>query len=292
MLYYTDEQLSSKEMHVQIAQRLHTERVNAGFSLDALADKTGYTKPTVQSWEKGWKDMSGKNKIPTLEQLLDLCAVYNCTPEYLLCEYDFKSKQITDISFETGLLPESITKLQQMFYPIIESYNLSGGANDIFLAFLNHYMANIDLINELLFNRSTMEYQRIAFEEDPYHDILLEAYNAVCLGSVGVNMFRDGIFSDKMGYMLFTEPMTAYFESKGYDRDTIVTLMEHFSEHYEGMSNNKIKQSDYALSESFIEIVKSFYDNYLDSLSEYNAFVKKQSVNVSPERIRPPRIIR
>ncbi|MBO4912608.1 MAG: helix-turn-helix transcriptional regulator, partial [Butyrivibrio sp.] len=177
MLNYTDELLSSKELHIKIAARLHALRTSARLSLQALADLTGYTKPTVQSWEKGWRDQSGENRIPTLEQLLDLSSVYNCTPEYLLCEYDLPTKQVTDTCRETGLLPENAVQLRNMMASF-SSPNL-GGANDLFLAFLNHYLSNITLINELIFNRQTLEFSRIAFEEDPYHDILLEGYNAV-----------------------------------------------------------------------------------------------------------------
>ena len=289
MLNYTNKQLSSKEMHVNMAVRLHDERISAGLSLDALAELTGYTKPTVQSWEKGWKNKTGENKIPTLEQLLDLCVVYNCTPEYLLCEYDCKSKQVTDVSLETGLYPENVTRLQNLFYPVLE-HKLTSGANDLFLAFLNHFIANSDLINELIFNRQMLESAMRDFEEDPYHDQILDGYNHVCLGNLAVDIFKDGAFPSNMLAMQFTEPLLAYYESLNYDKEMITEIMSRFGEHFMIMSSAKIKQSDFSLSDTFADIVKSFFAEFPDivyGIGGYDDFADFQREHIEPSRIQP-----
>lgn len=292
MLNYTDEQLSSKDMRVQIAIRLHKERESAGLTLDALADRMGYAKPTVQSWEKGWRSQSGENKIPTLHQLIDLSAIYNCTPEYLLCEYDMKTKPITDICLETGLYPEAVKKLQSMFYTVLEN-PCAHGANDLFLAFINHFLTNVDTINELIFNRQMLEGRKRAFEEDPYHDDLLKGYNAVCVGSIALDIFKDSAFGSKMLSMQFTEPMIAFYESEGYDKDMIPDIMAHFTEHFEAMSINHIKQSNFALSDSFIDIVESFFQKFPDNVyGSYQEFADEQRSHINPERIKPLQIIR
>ena len=74
MLNYYSKLLTTTDMHASIAKRLHDERLSANLSLDKLAEISGYSKPTVQRWEKGWKDGSGQNIIPTLDQII--------TPEF------------------------------------------------------------------------------------------------------------------------------------------------------------------------------------------------------------------
>lgn len=292
MLNYSYEELDSQTIKAKIAARLHKERDDAGLSLDALSEKTGYSKPTVQSWEKGWKDGSGKNHIPSLEQLLDLAALYNCTPEYLLCEYDSKTKEATDISLETGLSQENITRLQRMFSAILENPHGGGGANDLFLSFLNHFIKNSTLIFELLFNRQMIEATRYEFENDPDYDELLTAYTAV--GALGLNneIFKDDLFSQVHAMGQYTMPLLEYFEALGYDKDRIHHLMEKVTYYRDVMSLTKFKQSDFALSDSFLDIVKSFYREYPDIVYDYNTFADEQRTHISPERIKPIPIIR
>lgn len=298
MLNYSDEELNSIEMHNAIAVRLHNERINANLSLDKLAEITGYSKPTVQSWEKGWNKNTGENRIPTLEQLIDLCSIYNCTPEYLLCEYDCKTKQITDISFETGLQPQSIKKLHNMFTSLLEN-PFGGGANNLFLGFLNHYISNMDAINEFIFNRQTLELVKNEFEEEEYKKDILEGYEYVntihpefLLNDL---IFRDGIFPPHKASMNYTEPLLEYYESKGYDVETIKTIMGKFTYYFDVLSSSKLKQSDFALSDCFLDIIKSFFNSFPDNIySEggYDDFVDLQRTNLPPDRIKPINIVR
>lgn len=286
MLNYSYEELNSQTMKANIAARLHKERENAKLSLDALSEKTGYSKPTVQSWEKGWKDGSGKNHIPSLEQLLDLAALYNCTPEYLLCEYDSKTKEATDISLETGLTPENVTRLQRMFSTILEN-PYGGGANNLFLSFLNYFIENSQLIFELMFNRQMLASLKNEFDNDPDNDEIYAAYIAVGAGGLNSEIFKDDLFSRITLVGRYTEPLIAYFEALGYDKERIRMLMEKFTKYYDVLSATKTKQSDFALSDSFLDIVKSFYSKYPDIVFEYDDFSNEQRNYISPERIRP-----
>lgn len=292
MLNYSYEELDSKTIKASIAARLHKERENAKLSLDALSEKTGYSKPTVQSWEKGWKDGSGKNHIPSLEQLLDLAALYNCTPEYLLCEYDSKTKEATDISLETGLTPENITRLQRMFSAILENPHGGGGANDLFLSFLNYFIENSQIIFELIFNRQMLEAQKNEFDSDPDKDEIYCAYIAVGSGGINNEIFKDDLFSRISILGRYTNPLIEYFEALGYDKERIRTLMEKFTKYYDVLSSTKSKQSDFALSDSFLDIVKSYYQKYPNIVSEYNCFADEQRTHINPERIKPIPIVK
>lgn len=287
MINYSCTELENNELRAKIAERLHKERKNAKLSLDALAEKLNYSKPTVQSWEKGWEKGSGKNRIPSMDQLFDLSAIYNCTPEYLLCEYDFKTKEITDISLETGLYPENITRLKRMFSSLLESPN-GGGANDLFLAFLNHFISNIDLINELLFNRQMLEYILLEFNQDPYKEDLLSGFRSVGIGGIETTIFNDGVFSTSTLSTRYTLPLIEYYESQNYSKDTIITIMEKFAYYFDVISLNKMKQSDFALSDSFLDIIKSFFSEFPTNLSDidgYNSFVNYQREHINSERI-------
>lgn len=290
MLNYSYEELDNKTIKANIAARIHKERKDAKLSLDALSERTGYSKPTVQSWEKGWKDGSGKNHIPSMDQLIDLAALYNCTPEYLLCEYDFKTKEATDISFETGLTPENVTKLQRMFSTLLEN-PYGGGANNLFLSFLNYFIENSQIIFELIFNRQIFESQKNEFDNDPDKDEIYSAYIAVGAGELNTEIFKDDLFSRISLVGGYTDPLIDYFEALGYDKERIRTLLGKFTKYYDVLASTKSKQSDFALSDSFLDIIKSFYQKYPEIVNSYDAFANKQRTHISPERIKPIPII-
>ena len=95
-----------------IGKRLKEERKASGFkSQDALAEylaKNNYRsfkRQTIAKWENG-------EECPPLDVLLTLCKLYKCELGYLLCEYDCKEKENTDIQKITGLSEDAINKLK------------------------------------------------------------------------------------------------------------------------------------------------------------------------------------
>lgn len=115
-----------KERKEKIAHRLRTERENKihtfedtscdwygqtvhGLTQDQLAYEIGSTRQTVGTWEKE----NGKNKIPSLDQIITLCEFYDCDYGYLLCEYDSRKHEIADIQEQTGLTEKSIDILRK-----------------------------------------------------------------------------------------------------------------------------------------------------------------------------------
>lgn len=87
-----------------IASRLASERKRNGYTQETLAETNIASKPTIVSWERA----DGKNRIPTLEQLLELCELYGCEVGYLLGEYDTRTRVATDVCKETGLSEEAV----------------------------------------------------------------------------------------------------------------------------------------------------------------------------------------
>lgn len=95
----------------RIGERLKSERKNAGFkSHDALCDYIqehnyrSFTRQTIAKWEKGLE-------LPPLDVLCTLCLPFKCEVGYLLCEYDCKYKENTDVQNITGLSEKAINIL-------------------------------------------------------------------------------------------------------------------------------------------------------------------------------------
>lgn len=96
----------------KIGQRIREERDNKGLTQEELANKLQISRQKVYYWEKG-------EKVPTLEDLIRLCDIFGCELGYLLCEFDCKTKEISDIQALTGLSEEAIRK-----FKIMKSSNL------------------------------------------------------------------------------------------------------------------------------------------------------------------------
>lgn len=100
-------------IYEDIGNRLKEERKAAGYkSHDSLAEYLAnnnyrtYKRQTIAKWEKG-------EECPPLDVLLTLCKLYKCELGYLLCEYDCKTKENTDIQQATGLSEDAILALQR-----------------------------------------------------------------------------------------------------------------------------------------------------------------------------------
>lgn len=103
-----------------IGKRIKDERVKLSLSQDQLIEKIGFSSRQLLSrWERG-------TSTPSLYDLLNLCKIFKCELGYLLCEYDCKTREKTDIHAVTGLSEKSIELLKilkdrRQFIPIIES---------------------------------------------------------------------------------------------------------------------------------------------------------------------------
>lgn len=95
----------------KIGKRIKQERLEAKIkSQGALADKLGYserTRQTIAKWEKG-------EAVPELDYLLRMCELFDCELGYLLCEYDCKTREITDIHDTTGLSQNAIKNIRTL----------------------------------------------------------------------------------------------------------------------------------------------------------------------------------
>ena len=93
-----------------IATRIKTERKAAKLSMERLAELINVNRNTMTAWER--QDESGR--IPPLDDLLQMCELFQCELGYLLGEYDCKTRVDTDIKAETGLIEPTIRYLRYL----------------------------------------------------------------------------------------------------------------------------------------------------------------------------------
>lgn len=87
-------------------ERSMTQKQLAGLISDLVpTDKEkGFGQSTISGWEKG-------NQLPPLPKLIALSEIFACDISYLLCDYDTKNKDISDISRITGLSEQAVNTL-------------------------------------------------------------------------------------------------------------------------------------------------------------------------------------
>lgn len=92
----------------EIGERIRNERIAAGYKNQSeFALALGLQEDSRQSvgaWENG-------ERLPQLKTLLKMCELFDCEIGYLLCEYDCKTREETDISKATGLSNKSVRQL-------------------------------------------------------------------------------------------------------------------------------------------------------------------------------------
>ena len=259
MFNYTDADLDKTTLKAAIARRFHDERISAGYTLEELAEKLHRGKPTVQSWEKGWEQGTGLNHIPDLNQLMDVCHLYKCTPEYMLCEYDFKSQQQTDIALETGLLPESITRLQKYMSGTKSDNEYVFKTSFLNLKFINFFIGNMDQLEQALIDRVNLTDSLRKFMADPDHEILLIAKKEVKETHPNKDIFGAHDSSLNMAcYHAVLESLSQHFD----DKQRVNQLMGKFMQYYSDvLSDFRSRQSDFIFSEIFIDFIKDFFED-------------------------------
>ena len=101
--------------YIKIGKRIRSERRKAGFARqDDFAEALGFSifsRQTISKWERG-KD------LPDLDVLLKMCNLFRCELGYLLCEYDYKTRVVTDIHQAIGLSEKAIQVLQTLNHEI------------------------------------------------------------------------------------------------------------------------------------------------------------------------------
>lgn len=285
MLYFPDyDQPDDKIQKFHIAQRLRSERKKAGFTLTDLVEHSGYSKPTIISWEKGWKEGTGENTIPTLKQVYDLSTIYNCNPGYLLCEYDQPTPQLADVFFETGLLPETAETLKRMFAPLRNQQMDEFGYNHALLQFINHFINHLHPLDDALYHRLIYDNLSHSFESSKYKDLILEGFKYVSVdrstefANLTGRLSPDGLFEH------YRPELKDFYKNKGIDDYEIAAIIQEFKKYFLVLLPSGKSQADFVLSSCFMELVHSFLDSYPANVNSYKDSVDNSNWNESMKK--------
>lgn len=94
-----------------IGKRIKQERLAAGIkSQSDFAEKLSLSeksRQTIGKWENG-------KTLPSLVDFTFMCNIFKCELGYLLCEYDCKTREATDIQAVTGLSENAINLLSNL----------------------------------------------------------------------------------------------------------------------------------------------------------------------------------
>lgn len=275
--------IDDKTIRSEIASRLHDERKKAALTLDRLALELKYSKPTVMNWEKDWDKKTGKNVVPNYEQLKNLAALYNCEIGYLLCEYTAKTKQISDICSEIGILPQAADKLHNIYKEALE-HNIE--SFEIFLSFLCYCINNMDPLIELINEKKNLNILKTELENDEDKSLIIDGYTVYknkteysTKENPDIIELKNSEYLQKSDFVI-RNILKLRYAQKGFDEERANELANKVIKYYDVLSQKKLKTLDFSISDSFLDIVKS----YLKSESadkEFKEFISDQKANDS-----------
>lgn len=98
-------------MKEKIGTRLRDVREQHNLSQTALAEKLGMTQKAISSWEND-------RTYPRMQQLLDLCRIYDCTLEYLTGTKQHDSKDVTYDDIVAKLWDFDLDRLHDLQYQV------------------------------------------------------------------------------------------------------------------------------------------------------------------------------
>lgn len=89
-----------------LGQRLHEQRILKGFSQKQVADAVNVSASIISNYENG-------ERTPSLEILVALARLYNCSTDYLLGFEKIPTDKMLDVSMLTD---KQLVLLQQFLY--------------------------------------------------------------------------------------------------------------------------------------------------------------------------------
>lgn len=108
----------------KIGARIRTERKNANYrSAESFGSVLNIGRSQVEQIERG-------ERLPDLDTLVKMAAIFQCEIGYLLCEYDCKTRQAADIKAETGLSEPAIAQLKSWQSNSLNPYHKTNAVFD------------------------------------------------------------------------------------------------------------------------------------------------------------------
>ena len=281
--------IDDKTIRSEIASRLHDERKKAALTLDQLALELKYSKPTVMNWEKDWDKKTGKNVVPKYEQLKNLAALYNCEIGYLLCEYTAKTKQISDICSEIGILPQAADKLHNIYKEALE-HNIE--SFEIFLSFLCYCINNMDPLIELINEKKKLNMLKTELENDEDKSLIIDGYTVYknkteysTKENPDTIALKGNEYSQKSDFVMLNALKYRYSQ-KGIDKERATVLANKVLKYHDAISQSKSKTLDFSISDTFLDIVKSYLTNESVDI-DFKKFINKHKSHDSKPNPEP-----
>jgi transcriptional regulator with XRE-family HTH domain len=119
-----------------IGERIKQERKAAKLSQQELLEKVGYSRDSrqaIRDWESG-------SLMPELTIMLKLCNIFNCEIGYLLCEYDCKKRENTDICKVIHLSEQSVENIKQINSGILDAILKNDKVFELFQYLYAYYL--------------------------------------------------------------------------------------------------------------------------------------------------------
>jgi len=170
--------------YTEIGKRILKERKSAGYSSQSdFAIALSYStesRQTVANWEKG-------KTMPCIDDLLKMCEIFKCELGYLLCEYDCKTRETTDIQATIGLSEEAVNVIKEVTNPKrvdriheLNRFLTSNGFPDFFESLCDLHLSSVLLKEQSV---SLQKQENFIKQDDIFkymHDVQqmkIESYN-------------------------------------------------------------------------------------------------------------------
>jgi len=175
-----------------IGERIRRERKRKGWNQYALLmnlNRSPEARRTVISWEKG-------KTLPPLDDMVNMCKLFNCELGYLLGEFPDRHRATTDICAETGLTTAAVEWLQ--LWKKISSKTRAYSREEIALRFIN------DLI--CFSHVEDLAEEAISFQQCLGQSIeSLQSFIGPERKSAEMDLGRDGVMEDNIDSVLYYE---------------------------------------------------------------------------------------
>lgn len=89
------------------SDRLREQRKAKEYTQERFSDTIGISRDTLSKWENG-------SRSPTIEQLLNLCEILECDPDYLLGRIEHTRNNMQIASEVTGLSEDAIKTIRSI----------------------------------------------------------------------------------------------------------------------------------------------------------------------------------
>jgi len=288
------ENQDSKEYRYNIARRIHDARKKKFPNIEDFAEKIGYSKPTVLSWERGWNgpdDVKGKNSVPSVDQLVDIAPTLDCSISYLLCECDGETPFIDSCNKELGINSEACKALHNMKIALDNAQKFTGGPIQSALNFINYMSEHSSELVEPLSALEAKYSKHKMYLADPYYRTIRKAYEDLYLYSppkITNSLLAQQIIPNSLIQKCEAENTTIYERYGLSDDFTISDLASGLLFYLDVITEHQMSISRLELLDVLSSITNSFLElSYLGTHNESTAQKAPSPEAKPPSKYKP-----